>query len=83
MAAATIDVTDKPEMASWLCEFDRQFPVDLLVANAGTSAGPDPDSPSEGAETAARQVAVNLLGAINTVEPLLPALCRRGSGRVA
>ena len=32
---------------------------------------------------AARQVGVNLLGAINTVEPLLPALCARGRGRVA
>ncbi len=32
---------------------------------------------------ASRQVRVNLLGAINTVEPLLPALCRRGRGRIA
>jgi short-subunit dehydrogenase len=83
VAAATIDVTDKPEMASWLCEFDRQFPVDLLVANAGTSGGPHPDSPSEGAEGVARQVGVNLLGAVNTIEPLLPGLCARGRGRVA
>ena len=45
--------------------------------------GPEPGSPSEGVETATRQVKVNLLGSINTVEPLLPALCRRGRGRVA
>ena len=31
----------------------------------------------------ALQVGVNLLGAINTVEPLLPAMCARGRGRVA
>jgi short-subunit dehydrogenase len=80
---ATIDVADAPAMADWLSRFDREQPVDLLVANAGVSAGPDPDSPSEGAETAARQIRVNLLGAINTVEPLLPALCARGRGRVA
>jgi short-subunit dehydrogenase len=80
---AIIDVTDAPAMASWLREFDDRHPVDLLIANAGTSAGPDPNSPSEGAETAARQVGVNLLGAINTVEPLLPALCARRRGRVA
>jgi short-subunit dehydrogenase len=80
---AIIDVTDAPAMASWLREFDSRHPVDLLIANAGTSAGPDPDSPSEGAETAARQVGVNLLGAINTIEPLLPALCARRRGRVA
>ncbi len=83
VSIAAIDVAEAAAMASWLCRFDRENPVDLLIANAGTSAGPDPDSPSEGAATAARQVGVNLLGAINTVEPLLPALCGRGRGRVA
>jgi short-subunit dehydrogenase len=80
---AIIDVTDAPATASWLREFDGRHPVDLVIANAGTSAGPDPDSPSEGAETAARQIGVNLLGAINTVEPLVPALCARKRGRIA
>jgi short-subunit dehydrogenase len=80
---AAIDVTEAPVLASWLRQFDRQHPVDLLVANAGTSAGPDPDSPSEGIEKASRQIAVNLLGAVNTIEPLLPELCRRKQGRVA
>jgi short-subunit dehydrogenase len=83
VSAVSVDVTDAPAMASWLCDFDRQHPVELLVANAGTSAGPDPDSPSEGAEAVARQVGVNLLGAVNTIEPLLPALCSRQRGRVA
>ena len=83
MTTAIMDVTDASATASWLREFDGRHPVDLLIANAGTSAGPDPDSPSEGAEIAARQIGVNLLGAINTVEPLLPALCARRHGRVA
>ena len=34
-------------------------------------------------QAVARQIAVNLLGAINTVEPLLPAMCARGRGRIA
>jgi short-subunit dehydrogenase len=80
---AAFDVADAAEMARWLVKFDADHPVDLLIANAGTSAGPAPGCPSEGIETAARQVQVNLLGAINTVEPLLPALCRRGRGRIA
>ncbi len=81
--AAAIDVTDTPAMAAWLCRFDRENPVDLLVANAGTSAGPDRGSASEGVELAARQIGVNLLGAINTIEPLLPAMWARGCGRIA
>src|SRR5262249_29086581 len=78
VVTAAIDVAEAPAMASWLCRFDREQQADLVIANAGTSAGPDPDSPSEGTETAARQIGVNLLGAINTVEPLLPAMCGRG-----
>ena len=83
VSTAAIDVTDATPMALWLREFDGRHPVDLLISNAGTSAGPDPESPSEGAETAARQIAVNLLGAVNTVEPLVPELCGRGNGRIA
>ena len=80
---AAIDVGDAAAMESWLGDFDRKYPADLVIANAGTSAGPEPDSPSEGVPSAVRQVRVNLIGAINTVEPLLPAMCRRGRGRVA
>ena len=83
LSTGAIDVTDAPAMASWLLDFDSRHPVDLVIANAGTSAGPEPDSPSEGAEIAGRQVAVNLLGAINTVEPLLPRFRARRRGRVA
>lgn len=79
---ASIDVADAAAMSAWLTEFDRDYPVELIIANAGTSAGPAPGAPSEGAAVAARQIGVNLIGAINTVEPLLPALCRRGRGRV-
>lgn len=81
--AAAVDVADAPAMAERLSAFDRDHAVELLIANAGTSAGPPPGSPSEGVETAARQVAVNLLGTIHTVEPLLPALSLRRRGRVA
>jgi short-subunit dehydrogenase len=80
---AAIDVADAKVMARWLCEFDREHPIDLLTANAGTSAGPDPDCLPEGVDLVARQVGVNLLGAINTIEPLLSAFCSRRRGRIA
>jgi short-subunit dehydrogenase len=82
VSVAAIDVTETSAMASWLRDFDTRRPVDLVVANAGTSGGPAPDSPSEGADAVARQVWVNLLGAVNTIEPLLPGLCARQRGRV-
>jgi short-subunit dehydrogenase len=81
--AATIDVADTDAVAAWLLAFDATHPVELLIANAGTSASSAPGSAGEGVETAARQIRVNLLGAVNTIEPLLPALAGRGRGRIA
>lgn len=80
---AAIDVADEPAMAAWLGEFDRAHPVELVIANAGTSAGTDPGAAFEPGATTLRQIAVNLHGVVNTVAPLLPSLCRRGRGRVA
>jgi short-subunit dehydrogenase len=83
VSAAAIDVADAFTLSAWLTEFDRANPVELLVANAGISAGPDPESPSEGVAAASEQIAINLLGAINTIEPLLGAFCSRERGRIA
>jgi short-subunit dehydrogenase len=80
---ATIDVADGPLLASWLTEFDRAYPVELAIANAGTSAGPDTGSPGEPGEMTVRQIAVNLIGAVNTIAPLVPLLCARRRGQFA
>jgi short-subunit dehydrogenase len=80
--SAAVDVADAAAMAFWLGEFDRAHPVELLIANAGISAGPDPDSPGEPAMTTLHQIAVNLVGAVNTIAPLVPSLCSRGRGRI-
>jgi short-subunit dehydrogenase len=80
---ATIDVAEREAVAAWLTGFDRAHPVDLVVANAGISAGPEPGGVGEDIDTTARQVAVNLLGAVHTVAPLLPAMAARRGGRIA
>jgi NADP-dependent 3-hydroxy acid dehydrogenase YdfG len=74
-SVAAIDVAGARAMARWRCEFDREQPLDLLIANGGSSAGPHPDCPFEVVDLFATQVGVNLLGAINTIEPLLSAFC--------
>ncbi|MBV9555146.1 MAG: SDR family NAD(P)-dependent oxidoreductase [Alphaproteobacteria bacterium] len=81
--AAAIDVADGAALGQWIAAFDRAHPVDLVVANAGTSAGPGRRDPCEAAETTLRQIAVNLLGAVHTVAPLMPAMAARGGGRIA
>jgi short-subunit dehydrogenase len=80
--AQAIDVGDRAALEPWLTEFGGT-PIDIVIANAGTSAGPAPGSLAEGLELATRQVRTNLLGAMNTIEPLLPGLIARGQGKIA
>jgi short-subunit dehydrogenase len=80
---AVMDVAQPEPLGAWLVDFDRKNPVDLLVANAGISAGTGPDGSLEGLALASHQVAINLLGTMHTLEPLLPRLVARRAGQVA
>ena len=80
--SAVIDVADGPALGAWLEAFDNAHPVELLIANAGTSAGPDPGSPGEPLAVTRHQLDTNLLGAVHTIAPLVPRLCARGRGRI-
>ena len=42
VVADTIDVAERHPVEAWLREFDRAHPVELVIANAGTSGGPGP-----------------------------------------
>ncbi len=79
---AALEVTEAAAMAAQLRTWDAALPVTLAIANAGTSAGTGPDGQPEGHAQALRQVRVNLEGAMNLVEPLLPAMLARGAGQV-
>ena len=77
-----LDISEGTALGAWLEEFDRGTPIDLLMANAGISAGTPRDGGPEGLRSAATQVRINLIGAMNTVEPVLPAMRARGRGRI-
>jgi short-subunit dehydrogenase len=80
---AAIDVRDAAAMADRLLAWEAALPFDTIIANAGISRGIAPDGAWEGMEGATAQVAVNLLGAMHAIEPLLPALRQRRAGRIA
>jgi short-subunit dehydrogenase len=80
---ARADVTDAAAMAAALAAFDAAGPVDLVIANAGASSGLGPGRGPEPPAAARRMIAVNLVGAMNTVEPLLAPMIARGRGRIA
>lgn len=80
---AVIDVVDLAAISAWLVAFDAARPVDVLIANAGVSAGTQPDGRLEGIDAACGVVRTNLLGVLHCVEPLLPRMLARGHGQIA
>jgi short-subunit dehydrogenase len=79
---AALDVRDAAALAAALAGFEAEGPVDLVVANAGTSAGTGLDGAPEAVGQAARQVEVNLLGAMHLVGKLLPGMQARRRGTI-
>ncbi|RAU21331.1 short-chain dehydrogenase [Paramagnetospirillum kuznetsovii] len=78
--AATLDVTHAPAVAAWVAESEARAPLDLVIANAGISAG------THGGGESAAQVraifAVNVDGVFNTVMPALGPMMERRRGQI-
>lgn len=74
-----LDVTDRNAMAQWVAACDGERTLDLVVANAGISAGTGgiaKDGSVEAPGQAHRIFAINVDGVFNTVEPAI-SLMRR------
>jgi len=75
------DVKNKDEMSSTLREIDKQYPVDLVIANAGISAGT-----SAGVESQLQVSNIfetNINGVVNSIEPLIAKMIERKNGQIA
>jgi short-subunit dehydrogenase len=73
-----LDVTDAPAMEAWLNSLDD---VDLVIANAGISAGTG--GGGESAHQARIIFATNIDGIMNTIQPLLAKMVARKRGQIA
>jgi len=80
---ALIDVRDRAALAAWLQEFDRASPVDMVIANAAVQTGTSPDGSIEDSDAAYALMQTNVLGVLNTIQPLIPPMLARGHGRIA
>ena len=78
---AILDVTDANAMESWLLAIDAATPIDLIIANAGISAGLGDGG--ESSDQVRRIFSTNIGGVINTIQPLLPAMTARKHGQIA
>ncbi len=78
---AAADVRERESLSRILIQHDTEAPIDLLIANAGISGGTFGAGESE--EQARAIFDVNLMGAINTIMPLLPRMAARKKGQIA
>lgn len=78
----TIPVEDRAGMAAWLTRRDASGGIDMIIANAGIADGLSPGQMPEADGTSHSLVCTNILGLLNTVEPLLPAMIARRSGHI-
>ena len=78
--AAVVDVTEPGAMSRWIEAADDARPLDLVIANAGISAGTGATDDPEAQALAI--FAVNLTGVLNTVHPVLSRMRARRSGQI-
>ncbi|PLX36689.1 MAG: oxidoreductase [Hyphomicrobiales bacterium] len=83
VVAAAVDVRDRDALYDALRGFDERTPVDLLIANAGVSAGLRAGGQRETDEEAERLADINYKGTINTVHALIDQMRARKSGHIA
>lgn len=76
-----IDVREAAALAEWITAVDREHPLDLVIANAGISAGAG--TFGETAQQARSILAVNLDGVVNTVLAALEVMRPRRRGQIA
>ncbi len=76
-----LDVRDAAAMADWVARMDAVAPLDLVIANAGISAGRGHGV--ESAEQTREIFATNLDGVLNLVLPAVERMRPRGQGQIA
>jgi short-subunit dehydrogenase len=83
VTSAQIDVRERVPMRDWIMAQDTAHPFDLAIANAGITTGLSDDGLSEDPDSVRALLATNLIGVLNTVEPLIAPMCGRGRGHLA
>ena len=78
VACILVEVTDAEAMAEAVTLVDDAFPVDLVIANAGVSG-----TRLGSGQGVARLFAINVMGVVHTIEPLIPRMVARKHGQIA
>ena len=83
VATAAIDVCSHERLRAWLTTFEASSPIDLLIVSAGIMGGVQPNDAIERPDSSRAVIHTNVIGALNTIHPILPRMIARGSGQIA
>lgn len=76
-----IDVRDAEKLNDWICQIGEKFGLDLVIANAGISAGTS--SGSESVSQIKEIFSTNIDGVLNTINPAIKVMEPKKSGQIA
>jgi short-subunit dehydrogenase len=79
--ATIMDVQNEAAMKAWMLERDAAQALDLVIANAGVSAGSG--GAGETPEQTRQIFSINVNGLLNTVLPIIEPMQRRKRGQIA
>ena len=81
VSAIRLDVQDATAMEAWVRDRDHEQSLDLVIANAGVSAGSG--GSGESAEQTRQIFSINVNGIFNTVLPTIELMRARQRGQIA
>lgn len=79
----TLDISNTPELTQWLQSFDRTYPIDLLITNAGVTNSIGERGEAEAIEDIVKVLDINLHGTIHSIHAILDNMRQRGHGQLA
>ena len=83
VVAGRFDIRDRDTIHAWLEELDARHPIDLVVANAGVTAGLGDGRSRESDADAERLAEINYKGVVHTVSGIVEPMRARGRGQIA
>ena len=83
VVTASLDVRQRDSLDDWIRSIDDQRPIDLVIANAAVASGLGSERWREDPDKVRAVIAINLIGLLNTIDPLVERMGARRRGHIA
>jgi len=83
VATYSADVKIIPELQNLITEIDTEFPIDLIICNAGVTNSIGENGKAESWEEISHVIDTNLYGVLASLNPLITNMQKRKTGQIA